>query len=75
MIPDFQSVFLPYLKFFSDGKNHSSREIEDVIAKQFNITDEERREMIPSGELRDSQTELRGPGLTYDKPILSRMFR
>ena len=49
MIPDFQSVFLPYLKFFSDGKNHSSRELEDALAIQYKITDEERREMIPSG--------------------------
>jgi restriction system protein len=49
MIPDFQSVFLPYLKFFSDGKNHSSRELEDALAIQYKVTDDERREMIPSG--------------------------
>ncbi|HZK76234.1 MAG TPA: restriction endonuclease [Candidatus Kapabacteria bacterium] len=49
MIPDFQTVFLPYLKLLADGKNHSSREVEDALAKQFKVSEEERREMIPSG--------------------------
>jgi len=49
-IPDFQSVFLPYLKLLADGQPHSTSEMEDELAKNFHLTDEERKELLPSGK-------------------------
>jgi len=51
-IPDYQSFFLHLLKFASDGKVHSIREAIDTISHQFNLTDEERKALLPSGTQR-----------------------
>jgi len=47
MIPDFQTIMLPLLKFFSDGKEHAKREVVDYISDEFSLTDEERFETYP----------------------------
>ncbi len=49
-IPDYQSIMLPLLKFSSDNKEHSVHEAVDVLANQFNLTNEERKELLPSGQ-------------------------
>ncbi|MCW9023090.1 MAG: restriction endonuclease [Gammaproteobacteria bacterium] len=49
-IPDYQSIMLPLLKFANDGKEHSNREAISLLAKQFQLTDEERKELLPSGK-------------------------
>lgn len=51
-IPDFQSFMLPILVFAGDSKEHSLAEARDVLARQFNLTDEERNELLPSGRQR-----------------------
>jgi len=48
-IPDYQSFMLPLLKFYADGLEHNSQEAVEILAKDFKLTDEERREMLPSG--------------------------
>ena len=48
-IPDFQSLMLPLLVFAGDGKEHSLREAIEALANQFNLTLEERKELLPSG--------------------------
>lgn len=48
-IPDFQSIMLPLLEVVSDGKEHTSRETVDRIAGVFNLSEEERAELLPSG--------------------------
>lgn len=48
-IPDFQSIMLPLLKLAGDGEEHTLRESYDRLAKQFQLTPDERREMLPSG--------------------------
>lgn len=48
-IPDFQSIMLPLLKFSSDKKEHSTSEALENLANQFNLSDEERSQMLPSG--------------------------
>jgi restriction system protein len=48
-IPDYQSVMLPLLKLLSDKKEHQIRETLEILAKQFNLSEEERKEMLPSG--------------------------
>src|SRR3989338_1378391 len=49
-IPDFQTIMLPLLQYFSDEKEHSIREAADYIANKFNLTVEERRELLSSGK-------------------------
>ena len=48
-IPDFQSLMLPLLVFAGDGKEHSLQEAIEVLASQYHLTAEERRELLPSG--------------------------
>jgi len=49
-IPDYQSMMLPLLKFAGDKKEHSIREAIEHIANIFNLSEEERREVLPSGQ-------------------------
>ncbi len=49
-IPDYQSVFLPLLKLTSDGKEHRFSEIIDQLANEFNLTEDEKNELLPSGQ-------------------------
>ncbi|MBN2251240.1 MAG: restriction endonuclease, partial [Candidatus Altiarchaeota archaeon] len=48
-VPDYQSVMLPLLKALRDGEEHSLHEVIETLADQFELTDEERRELLPSG--------------------------
>jgi restriction system protein len=48
-IPDYQSIMLPLLKFAGDRKEHSLREVIEALADEFNLTNEERKELLPSG--------------------------
>lgn len=45
--PRFTEMFKPFLKLHEDGKEHSIFELEEKLAKQFNIS-EEQREIIKS---------------------------
>jgi restriction system protein len=49
MIPDFQTLMRPLLELHSNGAEHVNRDLVNALACQFAITDEERREMLPSG--------------------------
>ncbi len=49
-IPDYQSIMLPLLKFVGDKKEHSIREAIEYIAKIFNLSEEEKKEVLPSGQ-------------------------
>lgn len=48
-IPDFQSVMRPLMDVISDGKEHSIRETLDRLGDHFELTDEERKRLLPSG--------------------------
>jgi restriction system protein len=48
-VPDFQSFFLPLLKFAADGKEHSIQEARQVIANQMNLTADDLKDLLPSG--------------------------
>jgi len=50
MIPKYEEIMLPLLKYLSGGKEHGLSEIHDALAKQFKLTDEELRELLPSGK-------------------------
>lgn len=49
-IPDFQTFMLPLLKFAGDGKEHHFREAIDALATEFSISEEDRKELLPSGQ-------------------------
>ena len=49
MIPDFQTLMLPLLKCVSDGQEHKYRDIIEHLAAEFEVTDEERKELLASG--------------------------
>lgn len=51
-IPDFQSFMLPVLLIASDGREHSLEEARDILAHQFQLTADERNELLPSGRQR-----------------------
>ena len=50
MIPDYQTIMLPLLKLISDQQEHSLQNSIDDIANQYQLTSEERRELLPSGK-------------------------
>jgi len=49
-IPDYQSVMLPLLRLAGDQQEHSLRETIDALADVFHLTDDERKELLPSGQ-------------------------
>jgi restriction system protein len=49
-IPDFETFMLPTLNYAADKQEHSVRETIDYLARKFTITQEERKELLPSGE-------------------------
>jgi restriction system protein len=49
-VPKFQSWFLPFLKLLEDGNNHRLSELYQVLADQFELSEEDRSEMLPSGK-------------------------
>ena len=51
-VPDFQSMFVPFLKIVSDGKDHTTKEIIESMAQHFELSNEDREEMLPSGNQR-----------------------
>lgn len=50
MIPDFQSIMLPLLKYAGDKKEHSVRNAIETLADEFNLTEEERKGLLQSGQ-------------------------
>ncbi|MCB8952416.1 MAG: restriction endonuclease [Ardenticatenales bacterium] len=49
-IPGYQTIMLPLLKFAADDQEHSLREAIDALAETYQLTDDERKELLPSGQ-------------------------
>lgn len=49
-IPDYQDIMLPLLKLSSEGKVHTYRNSVNKLAIEFKLTEEEQRELLPSGQ-------------------------
>lgn len=49
-IPDYQTTMLPLLKFASDNQEHRFRDAAQTLADEFDLTEEERKELLPSGQ-------------------------
>jgi len=48
-VPDFQSFFKPLLELSADEVEHSLREARLFISNQMNLTEEDLKEILPSG--------------------------
>jgi restriction system protein len=65
-VPDYETFMLPLLQLASDQKEHTLSVAYDTLAAQFNLTESERNDMLPSG--RQSRFENRvGWARTYLK--------
>ncbi len=49
-VPKFFEFFEEFLRAIQDGELHTAKEVREVIAKDMKISDEDRREMLPSGK-------------------------
>ncbi|HEY4289030.1 MAG TPA: restriction endonuclease [Puia sp.] len=49
MIPDFQTLMLPLLHILSDGNEHELRDTINRLSDQFQLAEEEKNELLPSG--------------------------
>lgn len=49
-IPDFQSLMLPLLQLSEDGEIHYIHDAVEQLAEKFDLSDEERRKLLPSGQ-------------------------
>jgi len=50
MIPDYQNIMLPLLKYAGDKQEHHIRDAIEQLANEFNLSEKERRELLPSGQ-------------------------
>jgi restriction system protein len=48
-IPDFQSIMLPLLIQTKDDKEHTLRDMIDILSKEFNLSEQDRETLLPSG--------------------------
>lgn len=48
MIPDYQTCMLPLLKYAADNKEHKLADAVEDLSDQFRLTEEERKELLPS---------------------------
>lgn len=48
-VPDFQSIMLPLLHQVADRKEHTLKSLVNGLADHFNLTEDERAELLPSG--------------------------
>src|SRR6266540_6358164 len=68
-VPDFQSFMLPLLKLTADGEEHSLAEAVERLGQEFQLSDEDRAQLLRSGQTRLynrvawTTTYLRKPGL------------
>ncbi|MHB8672340.1 MAG: restriction endonuclease [Candidatus Limnocylindrales bacterium] len=69
-VPDFQTIMLPLLRLGADGKDHAMASTIIALSEYFQLTDDERAEMLPGGCQRRfnnrvywAKTHLRAAGL------------
>ncbi len=48
-VPDFQSLMLPVLKCVADGREHTTKEVRQMMAERLKLSDEDLAELLPSG--------------------------
>ncbi len=51
-IPDFQSIMLPLLRLCADGREYTNRDAIDTLSREYGLTPEEQKQMLPSAQQR-----------------------
>jgi len=51
-IPDYETLMLPILKLADDGNEHSLREATEFAINKFDLTEQEQKQLLPSGATR-----------------------
>ena len=51
-VPDFQTLMLPLLKLASDEQQHTMAEAVERLAEEFQLSEEDRKQLLKSGQLR-----------------------
>jgi restriction system protein len=51
-IPDYETLMLPVLKLARDGNEHLLKEATEFIIKKYNLTEQEQKQLLPSGTQR-----------------------
>lgn len=49
-IPKYDEMYREFLETLSDGQMHKISEIRDTLAITFHVSDDERKELLPSGK-------------------------
>ncbi len=49
-VPDYQAFLLPLLHLLEDGKEHFLRDIYDTLAARLQLSEDDRQQMLPSGQ-------------------------
>ncbi len=66
-VPDYQTLMLPLLKAVADKREYKLNDVVDLLGSQFSLTEEERSELLPSG-----QTFLFGSRVGWAKTYLKK---
>jgi len=66
-VPDYQTLMLPLLKAVADRNEYKLNDMVELLGEQFNLTEEERSELLPSG-----QTFLFGSRVGWAKTYLKK---
>jgi restriction system protein len=48
-VPSYEEIMLPLLELLSDSKEHALQEADDTLSAHFKLSDDQRRELLPSG--------------------------
>lgn len=48
-VPKYDELMLPYLQYLSDGDEHKHTKVTEALADYFNLSVDDRRQMLPSG--------------------------
>lgn len=51
-IPGFQDIMLPMLERMADGEDYNIRDMVEILAEDFNLSNDERNELLDSGQVR-----------------------
>jgi restriction system protein len=51
VIPHFEMLMRPLLKYASDNMEHSFRDTIEFLAAEYNLSEEEKKELLPSGRM------------------------
>src|SRR5260370_41955262 len=58
-VPDYKSLMLQFLKIAADGSEHNLSETIETLAQQFDVSDQARKEILPSGRQRRFDNRVR----------------